>query len=191
MGELLGILGIVVTIGIAIWQVRRAQLAEKRLDDLLHGLPRQLARELPKLEAISTEATPAPALATDGGSSRGSFFDASCADVDGDGMDELLVQHPTGVHGSMIEVFGWRDFEFCKIGEIGAGTPVGFDIKDFDGDGRIEIGTDETDWSSDLPYALAPRVRIWYRWDGQDFKEVAHYRADTDKDLSPKMESEV
>lgn len=97
-------------------------------------------------------------------------------DVNGDGRKELLYQHPTGAHGTTLKVFGWKGFDLSKLAELGADTPVGFEIGDYDGDGRIEIKTEGTDWSVGQPYVTAPRWILLYRWNGSTFDEVSRQR---------------
>jgi hypothetical protein len=93
-------------------------------------------------------------------------------DVNGDGVPEVLVQFPAGAHGSALQVFGLRGDRFELLGEMGSGTPEGFDVEDYDGDGRLEVVARETDWSSGEPYVTAPRVTVYYRLGPKGFIEV-------------------
>lgn len=96
------------------------------------------------------------------------------ADVNNDGRDELLVASPWGPHSSMLHVFGQRDEwpdSFGKVTEISSGTPAGFTVGDLDGDGNTEIATVQP--HGDEPYAAGIRDEFLYRWDGQDFAEIA------------------
>jgi hypothetical protein len=72
-----------------------------------------------------------------------------------------------------LKVFGWKHGEFGELADLRVGTPVGFDVGDFDSDGKVEIKTEETDWSAGLPYVSAPRVTLLLRWNGSAFEEVA------------------
>ena len=152
----------------------------------MRDLPRQLARGLHAIgSAFEAGTSPGQIPVPDERVGGGSFV-TSNADVDHDGRDELLVQYPIGAHGTALQVFGWRGDEFNQIGQLSVGTPAGFKVEDYDGDGRLEIVTHETDWSLGLPYALAPHESIWYRWDGQDFKEISRakdYASDEVEDL--------
>ena len=94
------------------------------------------------------------------------------ADVNGDGKKELLLQHPTGAHGSTLKILEWKTGKLEELADLSVGTPAGFDFGDFDGDGKIEIRTEETDWSSGLPYVSAPRLILFFRWNGVRFIEV-------------------
>ncbi len=95
------------------------------------------------------------------------------ADINDDGEEEMLVQYPVGAHGSALKVFGWRGCEFEELASLSVGTPAGFDIGDFDRDGKIEIRMQEIDWTAGLPYVDAPRVALLMRWDGTRFTEVS------------------
>jgi hypothetical protein len=94
-------------------------------------------------------------------------------DVNADGERENLVQYPSGAHGCMLKILGWHGGQFQELAYLGVGTPVGFEFGDFDRDGKIEIRTQEIDWSAGLPYATAPRLVLLLRWDGTSFIEVS------------------
>lgn len=100
-------------------------------------------------------------------------------DVDNDGRPEVLIQCPLGAHGSQVAVFVCRGGRLEQLARVSTGTPAGFEFGDFDGDGRIEVRGQETDWSSGLPYATAPRHELLWRWSGSSFAEVSR------KNLSP------
>jgi hypothetical protein len=97
-------------------------------------------------------------------------------DINGDGHKEVLVQYPTGLHGSELKVFAWQDGEFKPLACLRVATPAGFEFDDFDGDGRVEIKAEETDWSVGLPYVRAPRLHLLFRWNGSDFVEISRFR---------------
>ena len=105
------------------------------------------------------------------------------ADVNNDSRNELLVEYPAGAHGIVLNVYGWKDHEFTLIGGLSSGTPEGFEVGDFDDDGRIEITSKETDWDTDLPYVSAPRMTVMYRWNGRDFEKLKEIRNYTPEDV--------
>jgi hypothetical protein len=105
------------------------------------------------------------------------------ADVNNDSRNELLVEYPGGAHGTVLNVYGWKDQEFVMIGQLGSGTPEGFQVGDFDGDGRIEISSKETDWDVGLPYVSAPRMTVIYRWNGVEFEKIKEIRNYTREDV--------
>jgi hypothetical protein len=170
----LGLIGIFIGLSIAAWEHRKATRAEARSEQLFRELPMRLvsavnsASQAPITPQLSPPVLNAP-------------FRTTYADVDNDGKDELLVEHSAGAHGSALLLFGFKDWEFRLLGELGVGTPGGFDIGDFDGDGRIEIDAVEADYSHGDGYVDAPRYRIRYRWTQDGFAEVersAPVRAD-------------
>lgn len=74
----------------------------------------------------------------------------------------------------MLHVFGqrneWPD-SFGKLTEFSSGTPAGFTVGDLDGDGQIEIATVQP--HNDHPYASGIRDEVLYRWNGDEFVEIA------------------
>jgi hypothetical protein len=163
----IGIAGIIIGVGVAWWQNRKAEQAENALNAALNAIPSKV------VEAVKTivVAGNTPEVKTD--LPENWPMAVEYIDADGDGKKEMVVQYPGGAHGSQLKVFAWRHGEFTQIGALGVGTPAGFEIGDFDGDGKPEIKTEETDWSAGLPYVSAPRMTLLYRWNGSEFAEVS------------------
>ena len=163
----IGIAGILIGGAIAWWQNRKAARMESALNHNLAAVPGKIADTLKAIVA-STNAPEAKAALPDNWPMAIDY-----ADVDGDGKNELLVQYPSGAHGSQLKVFAWRQGDFSEIGALAAGTPAGFDVGDFDGDSRTEIKAEEVDWNAGQPYVTAPRIELLYRWNGSLFEEVS------------------
>jgi len=155
-------------VGFALWQLlqdrhARSKLSSVRSDscsttsDLIHDILKSVIAEY---EAGV-------------GSGKSWAGRVDCLDVDGDGSSEVLVQFPSGVHGCALQIFGTKANHLGKLGQIGSGAPVGFDFGDFDGDGKIEIRSEEVGLSSGLPYVEAPRFVVLWRWDGVKFSRVS------------------
>ncbi len=161
----MGVLGL----GFAVWQY----LDGRRLVTMLRSLPRQIATQM----SLPSK------LAGDDEQPETRPFRISYGDVDNDSKDELLVQYTAGAHRTALQVYGLRGWDFKLISELGVGTGDGFTVEDFDGDGKMEVGTRETDWSLGLPYSLAPRLQLWYRWNGSGFDKVAEIKDYTEADL--------
>jgi len=165
------ILGIVIALSIAWWQWRNARRAETALKNALRNPP--FESHPGSLTAAQTREINGATQSFD----RARVTRTQYADVNDDGQEEMLIQYPVGAHGSVLKVFGWRGSEFEELASLSVGTPVGFDISDFDGDGKIEIRTEETDWTAGLPYVNAPRIALLMRWDGTRFIEVSREKA--------------
>jgi hypothetical protein len=106
------------------------------------------------------------------------------ADINGDGEDELLVQHGTGAHSWEFKVFGWSDEPFTDFGQIAElfTSHGGFSISDVDNDGRLEVAMVDHDY--DEPggsMANGPFIEKLFRWQSSGFQEV-----DSHKIASPK-----
>lgn len=183
--ELIGLALAVLSLFYAFWQhyearqsARRAEQAERKLISSVDELPRKVAEALNVVVHSSSKAGDAasdtPAIPSGFASSlSGALNVIDHVDLDNDGREELVIQYPGGAHGSVLQVFGFRDGEFVELGALGIGTPNGFQWGDFDGDGRLEIEGEETDWTAGEPYVSAPRLRLRWRWDGREFVEVA------------------
>jgi uncharacterized protein YecT (DUF1311 family) len=111
--------------------------------------------------------------------SSGSERNVMTGDVDGDGIDELVVCNFEGPYWSRIQVFkpnfsyenkGIKS-DFILIGEI---YPVnGLEtVKDTDFDKQAEIIVNEDDKESNQPHATGLRERVTYKWKSDQFVEV-------------------
>jgi hypothetical protein len=160
---------VVLALVIAWWQYKEVTRARSGLRVLAEGIPDQIAAGVKKVAELTRSDSP-NLDKTDFGVSP---INVNYLDLDGDGKKELLIQYPLGAHGSALRVLGWREGRFDELASISVGTPVGFDFGDFDGDGKIEVKTEETDWHAGLPYVSAPRVLLLLRWEDGKFSEVS------------------
>ena len=154
-------------LGVAWWQSRKVSRTMQALARAQKSLPCLVADTLRTITKINQSEG-----ATEPERARGWAGRVDYVDVNEDGQEELLVQYPAGAHGCALKILAWRGSQFEELANVGTGTPFGFEFGDFDGDGKIEIKTQETDWSSGLPYASAPRVVLLLRWNGAGFVEV-------------------
>ncbi len=183
LGLLLAVIGIVVTIAIAGWQYYRAEQehrhalqAERMLQEHISQLPDRTAREIIKIfDAIpKPKEPPDPRSQIPPDAPNWTPGHVEWADIDADGQNELLMQYGHGAHGMTLKVFDWHPYSgFQEAGQIGSGTPGGFEVRDIDSDGRLEFVTTEPDWSTGLPYYITPRLRVVYRWNGRDFVHIS------------------
>ena len=166
--DILSIIGIILAVGIAIWQSVKTKSTQKELDKNLLKIPNDL---LNHMDMVVTTSSNVKILQPDEQPIPHAFI--TYADVNNDTKPEMLVQYPTGNHGTALKILGFKDFEFIILAELGCGTPEGFSFGDFDGDGKIEIAARETDWSSGMSYVEAPRMTIIYKWDGNNFVKIS------------------
>lgn len=159
----IGILGIVLSVALAIWQYQKAQSAEKHLHNLLHSLPLQLTENVARI--LNVKDNPKQ-------TSTDNIVQTRFLDLNSDGKDELLVQFPFSAHASFLQVYGFKGWEFQLIAEISTDTPLGFEYEDVDSDGKLEIKTIETNRSSGLPFVMGLRDVVWYKLDGENFVEI-------------------
>lgn len=162
----------IAALSFAFWKSRQASAAKSAAAEARNELPRLIAETLHWIigSGKGEPASSGRAPMTWSGS-------IDYADVNGDGRNELLVQYPAGAHGCALRVFGLSPSGIEELAYVGTGTPAGFEFGDFDGDGKVEIKTQETDWGAGLPYATAPRFTLLLRWDGSRFAEVSRQRA--------------
>jgi hypothetical protein len=182
----LSVIGILLSLGIAAWEHRKGKRSEDRLERLIDSIPRQLTSNLPRLGSSAESGGPSPYSLVDSHSP----FHVQEADLDGDGQKELLIQYIAGAHGSALQLYGMQDFEFKLLGELSTDTPAGFEVADLDSDGRLKLRTYQADYSTGLGYAFAPRLEIWYRWNGSCFGEVMRRKAYTEEELEERRRAQ-
>lgn len=152
-------------IAIAIWQYIEARKAKAELESVLELLPEQLVSSV---KDYVTRFGDGP----DEISSSDFRLTAKYADLDGDGHDELLIQTPFGLHNSQMKVLGFRDWEFKLIAELEVMAPSDFEVRDIDGDGRLEVvAIDQAD--TEFPYVCGFRDEVSYRLENDTFIEIA------------------
>lgn len=179
IGIILGVLSVLLTSGIAIWQHSEAKKAKAELNGLLQSLPSQVFDNVSRLlKANQPQFSELYEMMN-----LENPLQSRYADLDGDGKDELLVQYPIGAHGTALQVFGFRDWEFRLITEISIDTPAGFVAEDIDGDDRLEVITHEVSLDADFPYVMGFRDEVWYRLENDDFVEVKRVNLYDKKDL--------
>lgn len=176
----LGIIGLVASIGIAIWQHSKAEAAEAHLASVLASLPNALSDVVKEVLE--------PTLLGEEGFSQDSAdqyrrFRAHYADLDGDGEDELLIEIDTGAYASILMVYAVRSWELTKIGEVYSTVIGGFEIGDIDGDGRIEVRTNEIAARPNLPYVAGLRDEVVYRFKNGTFVEVSRRECFTEDEM--------
>jgi hypothetical protein len=167
MVTVIGILAAALGFGLAWWQSREVSRCRSAFSRAQKDLPHLVADTLRAIIKFGQREPGTPPEFT-----RSWAATVDCIDVNEDGLDELLVQYPSGAHGCALKVLAWRGDRFEELAQVNTGTPVGFEFGDFDADGKIEVKTEETDWSAGLPYATAPRVVLLFRWDGTRLAEV-------------------
>jgi len=170
MTTIFSVVAALIAVIIACWQYREAARAKSTLDANMAKLPQAIA------VALSTVVESRRRSDCTGAGGEAWLHSIEYVDIDGDGQKDFLVQYPSGAHGSALNIFAWREGAFRQIGNLASGTPVGFQFGDFDGDGKLEIRTEDTDWDSGLPYVSAPRLELLYRWNGSSFPEVSRKR---------------
>ncbi|HJV66302.1 MAG TPA: hypothetical protein VJ550_11245 [Geomonas sp.] len=168
IGIILAIFGLMLSIGIAIWQNSKAKKAEEKLDNFLHNMPTQIFDNVSRLLLKNdNEAHDLYALF-----SSGKSFHSECVDLNGDGEEELAIYYPFGPYGTALQVFGFMNRRFSLLAELIIDTPSGFVFGDKDGDGRLETVVHEVSHEADMPYVMGFRDEVWYRLESNRFVEV-------------------
>lgn len=183
LGLALGLIGIGVSIAIAIWQHSKAKTAERHLASVLGSLPNALLDVVKQVLASKPH--------DDGGSQSPEIedrrFQAHYADLDGDGEDELLLEVDTGAYASVLLVYGVQSWELKKLGELYSTTIGGFEVGDLDGDGRIEVRTNEIARRPDLPYVAGLRDEVVYRFQKGEFVELSRKECFTEEEMKERQ----
>lgn len=177
------LIGIAISLGIALWQYRQAQVAQRALSDNMKQLPGQMVNDLSRLLKMSHEPSQQSEIATQGGSLTSRY-----ADLNGDGEEELLVSYLSGPHNTALQVYGKRTpWEFGLLGEIYGSTPTEFDLEDVDEDGIPEVSVVEIAKAPDLPYVMGLRDRVSYKLTSSGFVEVKRVKGYTVEDLRERL----
>lgn len=183
LGLALGLIGIGLSIAIAIWQHSKAKTAERHLASVLDSLPNALLDVVKQVLASKPH--------DDGGNQNPEGehrrFQAHYADLDGDGVDELLLEVDTGAYASVLLVYGVQSWELKKLGELYSTTIGGFEVGDLDGDGRIEVRTNEIARRPDLPYVAGLRDVVVYRFKKGEFVELSRKECFTEEEMKERQ----
>jgi hypothetical protein len=167
---------IICSTSIAIWQIPISIDAENqfgKLNDVLFAM-----REQKVENTISGVLKPN----YDVGGSFSDRYIVSAEDVNGDGINEILVQFPVGAHGSSLQIFGIKKGNFILLADYSVGTPSGFWFVDFNDDGRLEIATKETDFSLKLSYENSLREIIYLKLEDDKLIEIIRVKDYSDKE---------
>lgn len=178
----LSVLGIALSLAIAVWEHHRANRAEAMLARTFQDLPTKLVADLSRLIG-KMENGEAPGTS-------GSSLSVQKADLNGDGNQELLVSFLSGPHNTALQVFGMKSpWEFGLLGEIYGSTPTEFDLEDVDGDGLPEVSVVEIAKAPDLPYVMGLRDRASYKLTPSGFIEVKRVKCYSPDDLRAALAS--
>ncbi len=163
IGNVLGVSSILIAVLIAIWQFCVAQRAQAKLESIVKTLPNELLNSVKSFVEQPNE--PANEIL-----SKDYGLSAKMADLDGDGEDELLISSPFGPHGSRLQVFGFREWEFQKIDEITVMAPSDFELEK--GDGGINVVAIDI---AETPHAYVCGFRdeVRFRLGKVGFREVS------------------
>lgn len=156
-----------------------AKKAKRELNNLLESLPSQVFNNVSRLIESNRDVNPELYEMMDSDDPLESRY----IDLDKDGKKELVIQYPIGAHGTALQVFGFRDYEFRLINETSTDTPAGFKFEDVNNDGKFEIITHEVSLKADLPYVMGFRDEVWYRFENDEFVELKRINLYEIKDL--------
>ncbi len=169
--DIIGIVGIILSLLIAYWEHMKAKKSDKTLSKIANELPNELIININRILVNKQSENEKDNLNKEFISSD-NMLRNKYADLNNDGYDELLVEIPVGVHGTALQVYSRKDWEFQLLAELQTDTPVGFFLQDIDNDGFIEVGAPFKSYVVDLPYASGLRDFVWYRLHNNEFIEV-------------------
>lgn len=180
IGTVLGVVGLI----LGVWaEMKRREDAKRsiereRVSDLrARNAERQLGLITGQLRLVLEAAGAAvpdndQALITEATGER--RWSMGVADVNNDGLPELLVASLAGAHSTLLQVFGqrneWPD-SFGKLTEMYSTSLAGFTVGDLDGDGLTEVATVEQ--RGDHPYVASITEEALCRWNGEEFVRIA------------------
>ena len=91
------------------------------------------------------------------------------ADVNGDGMLEVVYNGIVGAHSSVLWVLGWDGTTLVPLFEENSSTPV-ISLMDLDDDGIAEITVPQSSYCGS--YAAAPSFVFAFRWDDGAYRSA-------------------
>ena len=169
--DIIGIVGIILSLLIAFWEYRKAKKSDKMLSKIANELPNELITNINRILVNNHSKDELDNLNKEY-ISPDNLLRTKYADLNKDGYDELLVEIPVGAHGTALQVYGRKDWKFNLLAELKTDTPVGFLLEDIDNDGFIEVGAPCTSYVVDLPYVAGLRDFVWYRLQNNEFVEI-------------------
>lgn len=176
----LGLIGILVTLLIALWQSREAYRAKKELDIVLNQLPKEIVENVvQRIQIENQSASVASPTESSRSISSNNFTSAQYADLDNDGQDELIIEFPVGAHGSAIQIYKIGCGGAKLVAEWSTDVPYGFEIYTSDPTHSPLLLTGSTNTSSGLPYVMGLRDTIWLKL--VNGKLVEHKRTEPSK----------
>lgn len=173
--DTLSLIGILVTLLIALWQSREASRAKKELSNVLNQLPKSIVENV--VQRIQAERVLSSAASSDEANrlvSSNNMTSAQYADLDNDGQDELIIEFPIGAHGSAVQIYKIGFDGAQLVDEWSTDVPYGFDVDTSDPTHSPLLLTGSTNASSGLPYLMGLRDTIWLKL--VDGKLVEHRR---------------
>jgi hypothetical protein len=176
----ISIAGIVISLAIAYWQFRKAKAAERELQKTLDCLPDKI---VDNLKTITENSSSLEDTTIDNSRLLDERTFISYEDVNNDGNKELLVEHGWGPHSMVLKIYGWKRHEFKQIAELHSGTAGGFEIKDINNDGELEILAWDEAPIEGTHYINCLRVQTIYKWTGKKFDNIGEIKAYTDADV--------
>ena len=178
--DILGIIGILISLVIAWWEHHKAKRAERLFNETLNKLPGQLVNDIARLINRNPQAN---SVVTESPNNQSSLA-AQYVDLNGDGKEEMIVSYLSGPHSFAIQVYGPRGhWDFGLLGEIKGSTPHEYDLEDVDGDGLPEITCIEVSRDAGLPYIMGFFDRVSYKLTKDGLTEVKRNKCYSEDDL--------
>ncbi|MDO9053289.1 MAG: hypothetical protein Q7U37_05090 [Gallionella sp.] len=192
LGIILGVLGIAITVAIAVWQHSKAKSAERHFEELTKQLPQTLMNGITSvLQHPPENQGSSPEWSVPGGRREMSpWLQTRYADINNDGHDELLVEVSAGPHSTALLVYGLVAWEFQQIAELYSSTGCGFDVINSDNDGQLEVETVEVAERPGLPYVYGLRDRVTHKLVNGDFVETNRVEGWDESDIE-RVQSET
>lgn len=185
--DLLGLIGILITLLIALWQSREAAASKMQLDNYLLKLPSVIVQNV--VARIESFEPIGPTQANERLISHDNMTSTLYADLDNDGKDELIVEFPVGVHGSAIQIYKIGFEGPTLLAEWSTDVPYGFEIDKSDPTHSPLLVTGETNASSGLPYVAGLRDTVWLKL--ENGKLVEHKRVEPSKEEIAERKIEI
>lgn len=174
--------------GVGIVSFIYAYISGKKHEDLMSKLFNKLASQpLELIAMLGVDAKDTVKQLYDFQENVHSPYSVSKLDIDQDGEEELIIQSGYGPYSCKLEIYKfsqvYEEPTLSLIDSTIVSTMAGYVFNDIDGDGKIEIITEDNSKKADKPYVMGLRDQVVFRFENNKLKEISRVELYSEEDL--------